>query len=166
MLRRHGLATPRGVLLAAGAPAPAEVGAWAGHVLKAQVLATSLDVYFSDPALGGNKITAPAPIGGVSFDLTQVCKMIDGTGGTFRYNGAADGASLGSGFTNPSDLIGTRGLGAFTVESFTGDIAEILVYNPRSLLARTVPVWPAGRRLALDAASGERRTTNRETLQS
>jgi Concanavalin A-like lectin/glucanases superfamily len=61
--------------------------------------------------------------------FSNINLAIDGTGGTFRYNGAADGASLGSGFTNPSDLIGTRGLGAFAVESFTGDIAEILVYN-------------------------------------
>jgi len=50
-------------------------------MLKAQMLATSLDVYFSNPALGGNKIAAPAPIGGVSIDLTKICKMIDGSGG-------------------------------------------------------------------------------------
>ncbi|WP_460846340.1 hypothetical protein [Nocardioides ultimimeridianus] len=43
-------------------------------MLKAQMLSTALDVYFSDPALGGNKIGAPAPIGGISIDLTQVCK--------------------------------------------------------------------------------------------
>jgi hypothetical protein len=42
-------------------------------MLKAQMLATGLDVYFSDPALGGNKISAPAPIGGVSVDLTKIC---------------------------------------------------------------------------------------------
>jgi hypothetical protein len=42
-------------------------------MLKAQMLATALDVYFSDPALGGNKIGAPAPIGGVAIDLTHVC---------------------------------------------------------------------------------------------
>jgi hypothetical protein len=51
-------------------------------MLKAQMLATALDVYFSDPALGGNKISAPVPIGGVTIDLTNVCKMIDGSGGT------------------------------------------------------------------------------------
>jgi len=47
-------------------------------MLKAQMLATALDVYFSDPALGGNKINAPAPIGGVAIDLTKVCKNIGG----------------------------------------------------------------------------------------
>ncbi|MGA2505485.1 MAG: hypothetical protein ABSG01_15495 [Anaerolineales bacterium] len=49
-------------------------------MLKAQLLSTALDVYFSDPALGGNKINAPAPIGGVTIDLTKICKMIDGSG--------------------------------------------------------------------------------------
>jgi succinyl-CoA synthetase beta subunit len=38
LLRRHGLAVPRGVLLQAGEPAPADASGWAGHVLKAQVL--------------------------------------------------------------------------------------------------------------------------------
>ncbi len=38
LLRRHGLAVPRGVLLRAGEPAPAEAAGWAGHMLKAQVL--------------------------------------------------------------------------------------------------------------------------------
>ena len=66
-------------------------------MLKAQMLATSLDVYFSDPALGGNKITAPAPIGGVSFDLTQVCKMIDGTGGTATCSGTYQNTSAAFG---------------------------------------------------------------------
>ena len=42
-------------------------------MLKAQMLSTALDVYFSDPSLGGNKIAAPGPIGGVSIDLTKVC---------------------------------------------------------------------------------------------
>ena len=46
-------------------------------MLKAQMLATALDVYYSDPALGGNKIGAPAPIGGLRIDLTKICKMID-----------------------------------------------------------------------------------------
>jgi hypothetical protein len=43
-------------------------------MLKGQMLATALDVYFSDPALGGNKINAPKPIGGVKIDLTKICK--------------------------------------------------------------------------------------------
>jgi hypothetical protein len=63
----------------------------------------------------------------VAFNNVNVA--IDGTGGTFRFDGAADGTSSGSGFTSPSDLIGTRGLGGGIVESFAGDIAEIRVYN-------------------------------------
>jgi len=39
-------------------------------MLKAQMLATALDVYFSDSSLGGNKISAPAPIGGLTVDTT------------------------------------------------------------------------------------------------
>src|SRR5262245_3285339 len=38
LLRRHGLAVPRGVLIGAGEDAPAEARQWPGHVLKAQVL--------------------------------------------------------------------------------------------------------------------------------
>lgn len=38
LLRRHGLAMPRGVLLHAGEPVPAAAAQWDGHVLKAQVL--------------------------------------------------------------------------------------------------------------------------------
>jgi hypothetical protein len=47
-------------------------------MLKAQMLATALDVYFSDPALGGNKISAPAPIGGVKIDLTSSSSAFGG----------------------------------------------------------------------------------------
>jgi hypothetical protein len=49
--------------------------------LKMQAVATALNVYFSDPALGGNKISAPAPIGNLSIDLTHVCSMSDSTAG-------------------------------------------------------------------------------------
>jgi hypothetical protein len=62
-------------------------GAAMNAMLKAQMLATALDVYFSDPALGTNKIGAPAPLGGIKVDLTKVCKMIDGSGGTATCSG-------------------------------------------------------------------------------
>src|SRR5206468_7438274 len=52
-------------------------GAAMNAMLKGQMLATALDVYFSDPALGGNKINAAQPLGLVTIDLTKVCKMID-----------------------------------------------------------------------------------------
>jgi hypothetical protein len=62
-------------------------------MLKAQMLATALDVYFSDPALGGNRIAAPAPIGGVSIDLTRICNMIDASSGTATCSGVYQDAS-------------------------------------------------------------------------
>jgi hypothetical protein len=46
-------------------------------MLKAQMLSTALDVYFSDPALGGNKIGASVPVGGLKIDLTKVCFPIN-----------------------------------------------------------------------------------------
>jgi hypothetical protein len=66
-------------------------------MLKAQMLATALDVYFSDPALGGNKINAIAPIGGVIIDLTKVCRMIDSSGGSATCSGVYDNASAAFG---------------------------------------------------------------------
>jgi hypothetical protein len=62
-------------------------------MLKAQMLATAMDVYFSDPLLGGNMISAPAPIGGVTIDLTKICKMIDGSGGTATCSGSCQNVS-------------------------------------------------------------------------
>ena len=50
--------------------------------LKAQMLATALDVYFSDATLGGNKIAAPTALGAVKIDLTQVCTITDNSGGS------------------------------------------------------------------------------------
>jgi hypothetical protein len=67
-------------------------GASMNSMLKAQMLATALDVYFSDPALGGNKIGAPAPIGGVKIDLTQVCKNIS-TCSVFENTSSAFGGA-------------------------------------------------------------------------
>jgi hypothetical protein len=54
-------------------------------MLRAQMLATALDVYFSDPTLGGNQIGAfnnlgnktPA-LGGVAIDLSKICNGGDG----------------------------------------------------------------------------------------
>jgi len=62
-------------------------------MLKAQMLATALDVYFSDPALGGNKIGAPAPIGGVAIDLTQICTNISTCSTFINASGAFGGAT-------------------------------------------------------------------------
>ena len=71
-------------------------------MLKAQMLATSLDVYFSNPAVGfgGNKIGAPAPIGGLTIDLTHVCHMIDNSNGTATCSGTYENASSAFGGAN------------------------------------------------------------------
>jgi len=68
-------------------------GAAMNAMLKGQMLATALDVYFSDPALGGNKIGAAIPLGGVKIDLTHVCKMIDSSGGTGTCSGSFENSS-------------------------------------------------------------------------
>ena len=51
-------------------------------MLKAQMLAAALNAYFSDPTLGGNRLGAPHPIGGLTIDLLHVCAMVDDTGGS------------------------------------------------------------------------------------
>jgi hypothetical protein len=62
-------------------------GAAMNAMLKAQMLATALDVYFSDPTLGGNRIGATGPLGSVAIDLTLICKMIDSSTGTATCSG-------------------------------------------------------------------------------
>jgi hypothetical protein len=70
-------------------------GAAMNAMLKAQMLSTALDVYFSSTAAGygGNKIGAPGPVGSVAIDLTQICKMIDGSGGTATCSGTFENTS-------------------------------------------------------------------------
>jgi hypothetical protein len=61
-------------------------GSTCNPMLKAQMLATALDVYFSTPGLGGNQIGAfnglgskTPPLGAVAIDLSHVCAMVDGS---------------------------------------------------------------------------------------
>jgi hypothetical protein len=61
-------------------------------MLKAQMLATALDTYFSDPTLGGNKIKASAPLGRVTVDLTAVCRKGACTGSFLDARAAFGGA--------------------------------------------------------------------------
>jgi len=73
------------------------------------MLATALDVYFSDPGLGGNKINAPVPVGGATIDLTNICKMIDSSGGTGSCSGTSENASSafgGAASMKVSDMLG------------------------------------------------------------
>jgi hypothetical protein len=79
-------------------------GAAMNAMLKGQMLATALDVYFSDPTLGGNQIGAPTPLGGVKIDLTHVCQMIDSSGGTGTCSGNFENAGPAFGGAT-SDLV-------------------------------------------------------------
>jgi len=68
-------------------------GASMNAALKAQMLASALDVYYSDPGLGGNTIGAPAPVGGVTIDLTLVCNMFSFPGGVATCTGTYQNTS-------------------------------------------------------------------------
>jgi hypothetical protein len=57
-------------------------------MLRAQMLSTALDVYFSTPSLGGNKVGSfnglggnTPGLGGVNVDLQHICAMVDGSSG-------------------------------------------------------------------------------------
>lgn len=61
-------------------------GSTCNPMLKAQMLATALDVFFSTPGLGGNQIGAynglgakTPMLGTVVINLSNLCSMIDGT---------------------------------------------------------------------------------------
>jgi hypothetical protein len=62
-------------------------------MLKAQMLATALDVYFSSTALGGNQIGAPSAIGSLSIDLTKICTNIPSCTSFENVSSAFGGAS-------------------------------------------------------------------------
>jgi hypothetical protein len=89
-------------------------GAAMNAMLKAQDLATSLDVYFSDTTLGGNKIGAPSPVGAQPIDLTQVCNMIDSTGGV---------ATCSNTFENTTAAFSSNVNGCETVSGLLTDAA-------------------------------------------
>jgi hypothetical protein len=73
--------------------AASSAGTSMNPMLKAQMLATALDVYFSSASLGGNKIGAPQPLGDVTISLTNICKDI-GTCNTLEdVSGAFGGAT-------------------------------------------------------------------------
>jgi hypothetical protein len=61
-------------------------------MLKAQMLATALSVFFSDPA-NGNPLAADAPIGGLTMDLTKICSDFTFCSTTKDVSAAFDGAT-------------------------------------------------------------------------
>jgi YD repeat-containing protein len=109
-------------------------GASMNGMLKAQMLAVALDVYFSDGSLGGNKIGAPAPIGAVTIDLTHVGSSAENTSAAFGANSMsiAQLLSYAAGKSNPggttwyAQVKGTQGLAKDTFDA----ICNSLVYAP------------------------------------
>jgi hypothetical protein len=93
-------------------------GASMNAMLKAQMLASALDVYFSDPALGGNQIKAAKPLGGVQIDLTKICKMLDSTSGSGTCSGSYENSS--SAFGGSSCLSVSAMLGYAAGQSTSG----------------------------------------------
>ena len=86
--------------------------------LKMQALATALNVYFSDPSLGGNTIGAPAPIGNISVDLTHVCVMKDSGTGSGSCSGAV--SSSINAFSGATQLTVSQMLAASSSSSNAG----------------------------------------------
>jgi hypothetical protein len=68
-------------------------GATCNAMLKAQMMATALSVYFSDPALGGNKIGSPGAVGSLKIYLTHVCTDIPTCSSFVDASSAFGGAS-------------------------------------------------------------------------
>jgi hypothetical protein len=95
-------------------------------MLKAQMLATALDVYFSTPSLGGNRIGAfnglgnstPA-LGGVAIDLSKVCAMVDGSSSS-SCSGAYEDARPEFGIASPA--IGTTVLQMLGYSNFISGV--------------------------------------------
>jgi hypothetical protein len=77
-------------------------GATCNLMLKSQMLATALDVYFSDVTLGGNKIGAPAPVGAVAVDLSKSCSNVSNCSGSKEEARPEFGICTGTGSGAPS----------------------------------------------------------------
>lgn len=116
-------------------------------MLKAQMLATALDVYFSDPGLGYttttvNKAKPPSnfllhgSLGGFNMDMTAICPMVDNT--------TAGSATCTSG--KPS----TNAFASGAVPSAAMTVQAILTYastTPSPFNGSTSnPIWYAGNR--------------------
>jgi len=95
-------------------------------MLKAQMLATALNVYFSDSSLGGNLIGAfngngsnqPA-IGNLTVDLSTICKENDGSGGSGTCSG---GYSL----TQVQSVLGPNGAPTKSTDTLSGSSLTVM----------------------------------------
>jgi hypothetical protein len=81
-------------------------GASMNAMLKAQALATALSIYFSDPALGGNAIGAPGPVGAVVVNLKVVCIVVDDASGNGSCSGTYEDVSPSFGGADSMTTLG------------------------------------------------------------
>jgi hypothetical protein len=123
-------------------------------MLKAQMLATALDVYFSTPGLGGNRIgmfnglggTTP-PLGGVVIDLSHICAMIDTSGGG-TCSGSFEDARPEFGIVNTGGCLGTTvsqmlaysdymsAVNGNPVSNVGGSVWYMQIKNPKQVYAK------------------------------
>lgn len=119
-------------------------------MLKAQMLGTALDVYFSDPNMGYTTTTISGkkppsnfltngPLGGVHIDLTLICPMVDNT--TAGTASCKNNTPSTNGFAS----------GAFpwacqTVQGILDYEATVPPYNGYPSLGGTKSIWYAGDR--------------------
>jgi hypothetical protein len=80
-------------------------GASMNAMLKGQSLATALSIYFSDPALGGNPIGAPKPIGPVVVNLKIVCIVLDDPSGNGSCSGTYEDVSTSFGGASTKTIL-------------------------------------------------------------
>jgi hypothetical protein len=121
-------------------------------MLRAQMLGTALDVYFSDPSLGYtsttlSKIKPPSTflthgaLGGFNMDLTAICPMIDNT-----TAGTA---------TCKNNLPSTNGFTSGAFPSACMTVQAVLDYEstlPPFDGSTSAPVWYAGNRTKEETA--------------
>ena len=113
-------------------------------MLRAQMLATALDVYFSDPTLGGNQIGAfnnlggntPA-LGGVAIDLSKICDGGDGGLGGSCPEDARRVFGICTGTNTPvagcsSGVLGTTVLNMLMYSDFASSINGNPVATPNT----------------------------------
>jgi hypothetical protein len=103
-------------------------------MLKAQMVATALDVYFSTPSLGGNRIGAysglgssqPA-LGDVAIDLSNICSMADTSSGS-NCTGTYEDARPEFGISTP--YLGTTVSQILSYANFLSAVNGSPVSNP------------------------------------
>jgi hypothetical protein len=110
------------------AKAATVAGASDAAKLRGQLIASALDVYYSDKTLGGNLLLTKKPVGGFSMDVATVCHMNLLSSGGASCSGTYVDASgvMGAGSATVTQLLATTsgaydvGTGAFFGGDSTG----------------------------------------------